>query len=341
MFQTTRLKLTLWYMMILIFISVCFSAVIYRLMGSEVDRFARMQQFRMERRVISGVIVPLDGPPVSIEIYDPDLISDIKNRLVFSLFVINVSIWSISSVLAYLLAGKTLRPIQIMVQEQHRFISDASHELKTPLTSLKTAFEVFSRDSNSTLSEAKVLIQESIGEVNKLQALSENLLQLAQYQTPSNHSKFDRVALEDVIKRAVKTITPVAKQKNVTIKVIAKSLTVFGNKYALTDLVTILLDNAVKYSPQNSTVFVEMKSNAQYTTFTVSDQGEGIDKADLPHIFDRFYRTDTARSRENSGGYGLGLAIAKKIVLQHEGKIDVKSTVKKGTTFTIKLPLMK
>ncbi len=338
MFQNTRLKLTLWYMMILIFISVCFSAVIYRLMSNEVDRFARAQQLRFERRMMTGVIIPSEGPLISFEVYDPDSIVEIKHRLLLLLFIINATIWFISSGLAYLLAGKTLRPIQLMVAEQHRFISDASHELKTPLTSLRTAFEVFLRDAHSTLGEAKELITESVEEVDKLQSLSEHLLQLAQYQTPNGRSAMTSVAFDQTVKSVVKTIAPLAKKKSVIIETQLQPVTVRANKFALSDLVTILVDNAVKYSKQSTTVRVRLLSARNYGELVIADAGIGIAQKDLPHIFERFYRADEARCKQFVGGYGLGLAIAKKIVDSHNGSITVKSTVGEGTTFVVRLP---
>lgn len=334
MFQRTRLKLTVWYMMILIFICACFSAVIYRLMSNEIDRFARAQQLRAER----GYFVPMTGGPVvSFELYDPTLINDIKHRLFLTIVAIDFSIWLISSGLAYLLAGKTLRPIQLMMLEQHRFISDASHELKTPLTSLKTAFEVFARDQKATMDEAKVLISESILEVNKLQSLSEKLLQLAQYQTPNGHTKQENVALEKIVNDVIKTVTPLANLKKVSIEKKLNDLKVMGNKYALSDLVTILLDNAIKYSNDGGkiTVTLQKEKKGSSVVLKIIDEGVGIDRRDLPHIFDRFYRSNTARSKTGAGGYGLGLAIAKKIAESHDGIIEVESLPKKGTTFSV------
>lgn len=340
MFQNTRLKLTLWYMMILTFVCMCFSAVIFRLMSNEIDRFALMQQQRIERRATNRVFSSQDEPTVSVYIYDPELIQDIRNRLLLSLLLINSAILLISSGLAYLLAGKTLQPIQVMVAEQHRFISDASHELKTPITSLKTALEVFSRDKNATFSDAKVLISESIEDVNKLQALSENMLQLAQYQSSADHNKFERVKLPDIIKQAVRTVQPMAKQKNIRVETQVQQLLIYGNRLGLIDLFTILLDNAVKYSKENSQVTLLAQKVDEAAIIRVSDEGIGIDKKDLPHIFDRFYRTDSARTKHSTGGYGLGLAIAKKIVERHSGQIEVWSQKDKGTTFMMRFPLL-
>ena len=114
---------------------------------------------------------------------------------------------------------------------------------------------------------------------------------------------------------------------------------VLGNKDKLSELFVILLDNAIKYSPKNSLIKIGSKTGKRQVVIKVSDQGLGIEEKDLPHIFERFYRADSARSHFEEGGYGLGLAIAKKIVDEHGGKILVNSIVGKGSEFKIILPI--
>lgn len=340
MFQNARLKLTLWYVLVLSFICISFSAVIYDLMSSEVDRFAQAQQYRLERQLREGNLVPFSYQvPVMTPLFDTEVIKEVKKRLLVTIMFINTGIILFSTGFAYLLAGRTLRPIQLMVQEQNRFISDASHELKTPLTSLKSAFEVFLRDKNPSLPEARVLISESVDEVNKLQSLSESLLQLAQYQIPQNRTKFSTVELSKVIREVVKTLQPQADKKQIQLEITTQDVKVQGNIYSLQEVITILLDNAIKYSHEKGQVSINLAKNRQNAIITITDEGSGISKKDLPHIFDRFFRADEARSRVQVGGYGLGLSIAKKIVEAHQGYINVSSKVKQGTTFQVHLPL--
>jgi signal transduction histidine kinase len=334
MFQNARLKLTAWYLLIIMLISLSFSFVIFQMLSNEIERITRVQRFRIER----GVLPPNDvfTFPPSIDI---DIVNESRHRLLLTLITINGSIFAVTGVLGYFLAGQTLRPIKQMLDEQNRFISDSSHELRTPLTSLKSAFEVNLRDKGLTIKDARTLISESIDEVNKLQSLSDELLQLAQYEKPNGNTKFEIISLRNVIERSVKKINPIAKQKDITIKTSIKDINIEGNDFGLTDLFTILLDNAVKYSYPKKIISVISDRNDGYAIVSVRDRGIGIDKKDQPHVFDRFYRADSARTRSEAGGYGLGLSIAKKIVDIHRGQISIVSTPGRGSTFTVRLPV--
>ncbi|CAN5308473.1 hypothetical protein BH10PAT1_BH10PAT1_6150 [soil metagenome] len=328
MFNGARLKLTAWYLLIIMVISISFSAVIFKASASEVERFDRIQRSR--------IIVRLGIPPTPIQ--DPALIEETEQRIITTLVLINVGILVISGITGYVLAGITLTPIKEMVDEQNRFISDASHEINTPLTSLKTAMEVYLRSKKQTIDESKILVKESINEVNKLQALSQSLLQLAQYEKPNGHTKFEKISLKEIIENTIKKIEPLAKQKEIKIEIKIENIKIIGNIYGLTDLFVILLDNAVKYSPKNSKIEIKTTKIKDQVSISIKDNGIGISETDIPHVFDRFYRADEGRFKKGSGGYGLGLSIAKKIIDTHHGNIHVESVLNKGTTFTITLP---
>ena len=331
-FNKTRLKLTVWYLLIIMLISISFSIIIYKGLENEVERFARIHRMRIERQV--PLILP---PPLSPA--DLDLVKESKQRIILILAIVNGGIFVISGALGYFLAGKTLEPIRDMVDEQNRFVSDASHELRTPLTSLKTSMEVHLRDKNLSLVDVKSLISESINDVDRLQLLCEELLKMTQYQTPEGNTKFEEVNIGNVVKKAVSNISPLAKRKKIPITVHAQDQTIRGNKNALMDLLVILLDNAIKYSLKNKPVTVSVKKTDSHILISVHDRGIGIEKKDIPYIFDRFYRADSARSTTVAGGYGLGLSIAKKIAEIHHGSIRVESEAGTGSTFTVRLPL--
>ena len=343
MFHTTRSKLTAWYLLIIMLVSISFSIVIYKGLMSEVERFAQSQRFRIERQLRNELVFPQNMhrenailPPIT----DPDLVADTKQRLLLILVLINGSIFFVSGGLGYVLAGKTLKPIQEMLLEQNQFITDASHELRTPLTSIKSSVEVYLRDKKLSITGAKKILTENIKDVNKLQRLSDQLLELAQYQKPNGRDIMRKISLREAIKHALRNVEALASAKSIRIQNTSKDSIVMGNSNEMTDLFTILIDNAIKYSKEKSTIAISSKEKNGWVHVAVADAGEGIGTKDIPHIFDRFYRADSARSKPSSGGYGLGLSIAKKITDRHNGSISVTSTFGKGSTFTVHIPIV-
>lgn len=331
MFNSARLKLTAWYLLIIMCVSISFSIVIYRGLVNEVERFGRVQRLRIQHDM---EIYP--APPIVIDI---DLVTEAKQRILVGLIMIDGIIFFVSGGLGYFLAGKTLKPIAEMMEEQNRFISDASHELRTPLTSLKTAMEVNLRDKNFSVEEAKTLIKDSIEEVNKLQSLSEELLQLAQYHKPNPSLRMEKISLVNLVRGVLAKMKPMINKKKITINNRVKDIYIEGNKYNLADLLVIILDNAIKYSPQKGTVTLSTWKKQKFLYMSIQDEGVGISEKDLPHVFDRFYRADSARAKKSAGGFGLGLSIAKKIVETYKGTINLKSKVGAGTTVEIGLPI--
>ena len=225
-----------------------------------------------------------------------------------------------------------------MIEDQNRFISDSSHELRTPLTSLKSAMEVALRNKKLTLEEAKTLISDNIDDVNKLQSLSDELLHIAQFQKQKTAFKSQKLNILPILRSAVIQVAPLAKQKHISLKNTVRNSDLNGVKTNLEEVFVIIIDNAIKYSPNGSTITISSQKSDRWLEVSIKDQGIGISQKDLPHIFDRFYRADAARSKAVSNGYGLGLSIAKRIVDLHHGKITVSSKPQEGSIFTIKLP---
>lgn len=329
MFTSARIKLTAWYLLIIMAISLSFSLFIYRMLSQEIYRFARAQRFRIEGRFFIANISP---PPLDIE-----LINDTKKRLVMTLVVVNGTILAISGTLSFFLAGRTLTPIKEMMDEQNRFISDSSHELRTPLTALKSSLEVNLRDKKLTLTQAKRLMADNIRDVNELQALSDGLLTLTRYGTPSNIYKVEPTSLMDIINQAISKVDPMLISKNITLNNHIHDIVISAHRQSLIDLFVILFDNAIKYSSSGSTILVSSTTKGKLVNVSVKDEGVGISQKDLPKIFDRFYRSDSSRTKTDVGGFGLGLSIAKKIVDNHHGQISVTSSPDKGSTFTVSL----
>ncbi|MFH0772873.1 MAG: HAMP domain-containing sensor histidine kinase [bacterium] len=333
MFISARRKLTAWYLVILMSVSISFSIVIYRGMIAEIDRFTQTQRIRIERRFDE---VGLPRPPVII---DTVMMNEIKQHLILNFLGINGIIFVVMGGLSYILAGKTLQPIQDMVEEQNRFISDASHELKTPLTAMKSSLEVYVRDPKMTLVEAKQVLRENIQEVNRLQILSESLLTLSENQSGNMSHLMTQLHPKDLIIKACHQVKHSADKKKIKIHISSFPDTeIEGNEEKLIELFTILLDNAIKYSAEETAISLSGESVKKELILRVSDKGIGIDEKDIPHVFDRFYRSDSARGRVGVGGYGLGLSIAKKIVEFHKGKISIESAANFGTTVIVWLP---
>ncbi len=333
MFKQARLKLTAWYLLIIMVISFSFSALIYQLISIEINRFANSQRNRFEKQFVLN-----EAPRPPKIVIDDDLINETEKRLTISLFIINGIILIISGSLSYFLAGKTLKPIQQMTEDQKQFISDASHELKTPLTALKSLFEVSLRDKKMTLTDAKKVIQQGIDQTDKLSKLSNSLLELSRFDNQKLVST-QTILIKEIIKDAVSQIQPKADQKN--IKIISKisSQKVCGNYQKLVEFFIIFLDNAIKYSPNNTKINLIAINHKKNLLIKIVDQGIGISKKDLPHIFDRFYQASNSRTKNSDTGYGLGLSIAKQIIDLHHGKIEVETKLNRGTTFIIHLPL--
>lgn len=298
-------------------VSFSFSVIIYTGINKELIRIQNFQKAKI-LRIIGGrpgvFEVPLSQP-------DLDAIEEARNKIIFTLGLLNFSILVLSGAGGYFLAGRTLEPISEMVEEQKEFIGNASHELKTPLTSLKTEIEVFLRSKKTTLAEANRLLKSNLEEVNKMQNLSNYLLELNRYESDKELA---------MIKVDLKSVVLEAAGKMKIKKDLHKSL-VTGNSDALVELVKILLDNAFKYGGKNPEVSVRVTSK----TIEVSDTGVGISSVDMPHIFERFYRADRSRSKEKVDGYGLGLPIAESIARAHGAKISVVSKVDAGTTFRV------
>jgi signal transduction histidine kinase len=168
--------------------------------------------------------------------------------------------------------------------------------------------------------------------------LTNSLLALANYEE-GNGTHFEPVDLQLVAADALKTITPIAKNKKITIKKDLSAVTIFGDKGSLTELLVILLDNAVKYSQTGTEINLAVSQNDSSAQIIVQDNGIGMEDNEKEHIFDRFYRTEASRGKSGPQGYGIGLSLAKKIVDLHQGNIQVQTKKGEGSTFTINLPL--
>lgn len=327
MFESATLKLTGWYLLIIMVVSLLFSILVYQTSTSEIA--ARIEQL--------GQIMPSDSSyklSHNLQAMRAEQNQEAAFNILVSLGYINLIVLFSGGVASYLMARRTLRPIAEAHEAQSRFVSDASHELRTPLAAMKTELEVSLRSSDLSKSDMKQLLKSNLEEVDKLTLLSATLLKLSKLDYGSlEYEKIDILALtRSAIERYDKT------GKRISLKEPAKPLIIQGNQASIEELIGILIDNAMKYSPLLSVIHVTIEKRNNKASFQIMNDGKGITADNLPYIFDRFYQADTLRANGTKSGYGLGLSLAKTIVELHKGDLSVSSAPNKETTFTVLLP---
>lgn len=222
-----------------------------------------------------------------------------------------------------------------------RFTADASHELRTPLSLVRATAEVALRAEDQP-EEWKRALSQILAEVERTSHLVENLLLLARADSGPTALKQTPVDLARVVEEACLQSQPLAQAQNVSLtsSIVERPVRVMGDSQTLRRLLLILIDNAVKFTPANGRISVSLDVEEREAVVTVRDTGSGIPEAELPFIFDRFYRVDKSRRRDR-GGSGLGLAIARWIVEAHHGTIEAESKPDQGSTFRVAFPIAK
>lgn len=238
--------------------------------------------------------------------------------------------------LSYWLAGFAVGPVKQAWQEQKQFISDASHELKTPLTVILSSADLASEEQDGT--KVRQYVEGIRAESLRMKALVEDMLTLARAESGTKPAE-ETVNLSDTVLESALAFEPVAFESDRELNYdIRPELTVSGSAVQLRRLADILLDNAVKYAAEGTPVRLLLRREGRNAALRVENRGETIPAEKLPHLFDRFYRAD--ESRTGGEGFGLGLAIAQSMVKAHGGSIGCTSA--EGVTeFTVTLPLSK
>lgn len=235
--------------------------------------------------------------------------------------------------------------IHTVFMQQRRFISDASHELRTPVTVIKSYCEVPLR-RDRTVEEYKRRLRTILHHTETMSTLIDNLLTLSRLEHRSLPLTKDRVDLNHLVEATVALLTPLATRKDLVLRChpAPEAVAAWGDETGLTEVVTNLVENAIKYTGEGGSLSVRVSSDASDAVVTVKDTGVGIPADALPHLFDRFYRVDQARTAQagpdegRRAGFGLGLSIVKELVDAHHGRITVTSEVGKGSVFTVRLP---
>lgn len=241
----------------------------------------------------------------------------------------------------YYMAAKNIKPLEILFAREHEFAADASHELRTPLTVLSLGVESLQNDDESRLSGfAQEVLRDMQHETKYMSRLIEALLTLArgdEENTPLARAKVD---LTEVAVKVCNKMRPLAAKKGLGLEYAAgdaPQVFILGDKNKMEQLLIIFIDNAIKYS-ESGTITVTVDADSMHAVIKVMDEGIGISESDAQKIFERFYRVDKARSRA-AGGFGLGLNIARIIVVRHGGTVSVKPRSPHGSIFTVRLPL--
>ncbi len=329
MFHSAALRLTLWYLAIIMAVSLMFSGLLFRVSAGDLQR-----NVNHEIGYFNNFLGPGDSDNYS-RLRQRQLSED-RGHLKANLVLFNVLVLVGGGVASYWLARRTLEPIEQALISQTRFAADASHELRTPLTAIQTENEVAIRNPGLKKEEAIALIKSNLEEVAKLKTLSEGLLRLAngngRIEDPRD------VSSKTVVSLAIDRLAKAAEQKNIRLIDKSDDHRLKGDSESLVELFAIFIDNAIKYSSAKSSVIITSRKQHRDVLIDITDKGRGIKQTDLPMIFERFYRTDDSRSKQTAGGYGLGLAIAKKITTVHGGHIEVKTAIGKGSSFIVHLP---
>lgn len=340
MFQSARVQLTLWYVLILMCISCAFSVAIYSVLTSEVQRVALLQRTRFEGKFRTWDMPARMQMSFSLPVIptDADLFLESQRRIAVSLFVINGLILLASGWLSYFLAGRTLQPLQKAAQQQKQFITDASHELRTPLTALRTGLEVSLRDAGHLSVSAQAVLEETLDDVIRLQMLSERLLSFGQVEEQKTSLSVSDHSLGELVEEAFLQVRPLAHKKQITFEKKGGDFSVPVVRASFIQLLVILLENAVKYSEKKKEVIVKYRKKNGQVVVQIIDNGFGIAREDQEKIFERFYQVDHSRTRHPSSGFGLGLSLAREIARTHGLQLRVESNLGAGSTFSIIFP---
>lgn len=283
--------------------------------------------FMLIKQNISSKLVP-NGEVFVLANYTPirkNTKTYIRIALIAAVIMILLA-YFISSIFA----ARSMKYIKKSYLLQKQFVSDAAHELRTPLAILFSYAELLE------YAPKKEIITDIKTEIQQMSDLVDKLLAIARYDNSKTIIKKEKFFINELAKSVIKPLKKLSSDHTFKLIQTDRKIELEADPVMIKQLFNILLDNAVKYTPKNKEITIKLETCANSLKISISDQGIGINKEDLPHIFDRFWRAETSRHQK---GLGLGLALAKEIVNLHHGTINVQSTPDFGTTFEITLPI--
>ena len=236
--------------------------------------------------------------------------------------------------------NKMLGRLKILDESREEFVSNVSHELKTPMTSMKVLADSLLEQDNVPVEMYQEFMQDIAKEIDRENQIITDLLSLVKMDRSGQTMNIQTMNINDLLEQILKRLKPIAEKKNVEMVMESfRPVNAEIDETKFTLAVSNLVENAIKYNRENGWVHVSLNADHKYFYVKVEDSGIGIPEQDQAHIFERFYRVDKSHSRE-IGGTGLGLAIARNAVLVHRGSIKVYSNEREGTTFTVRIPLI-
>ena len=231
--------------------------------------------------------------------------------------------------------------IDLVEEKRQEFVSNASHELKTPLSSIKLICDSILQNPDTSPEMVNEFLNDMNDEVDRLTRITNKLLNLTKMDAAAEENEmidFSVINLKNLIKRIVKALKPLARQKHIKIEThLLEDVFARVDADKMWEAIYNIVDNSIKYTPQGGWVYVELYRDKREAVITVGDNGIGMEAEETEKIFDRFYRVDKARARE-TGGTGLGLSIVRSAVELHKGKIEVESREEVGSLFRITIP---
>ena len=337
MFKSARIQLTFFYLVAIIFVSFLTTFGTRIVAENAFENQNSNARGQISQIVRQQVGLPLLQSPLERVQQKQD--NDAHDRLLVWTIYFNIIAIVVGVPISYWFAGRTLRPIEDAHKLQEKFASDASHELNTPLSVMKTENEVFLRQKNFKESEARSLIVSNLEEIQRLELLTNNLLTLSDFANTKN-IKMSAIDTNKITNDAISLLAKIYPDQVNRVKLNVTDLKVFGNQESLSQVIFIFLDNAIKYSPKTNEINLVGRQDNDMYVFSVIDEGNGINEADMPKIFERLYRGDLNRSSKIPG-HGLGLALAKEIANANQAGLSVSYNSKKGATFNLIVNLYK
>ncbi|SEN51538.1 cell wall metabolism sensor histidine kinase WalK [Paenibacillus sp. OV219] len=285
-------------------------------------------------------IMTANGPATIYAAKDVTYYWDILRTLLLVFIFILIIFVLVAIKLSSSMSKKAMIPIQQTFRQQQQFLADASHELRTPLSIMNTSLDVIELENGDAITPySKEVVSDMKEEIGRMSRMVQHLLLLARSDVGSVEFEMGTFDIVPKLRQWVLAFEGVAQKKAIKLRtMLPDTLTVKGDPEKLKQLVYILLDNAIKYTPEEGKVDVGLDPNPRQWRIIVRDSGIGIAEADQPRIFDRFYRVEKHRSREE-GSAGLGLAIAKQIAIAHRASVVLESAPGKGSTFSIEFPV--